>query len=88
MPKKDKAPFRTCKDKAIMLGCWLYRKGIPFRIVACSYKPKDEIHHCILQLQDGEFIDATYPEDDFLSKRPYYNITPLTDWIKEEENED
>ena len=74
---------RTCKDKAIIIGSWLYRKDIPFRFVACSYKPEDEIHHVIVQTQNPKmFIDATYPEEDsFPSKRTYYNILPLTGWI-------
>lgn len=79
----ETADFRDCDDKAIIIGCWLYRQGIPFRIIACSYKAKDEIHHCILQTQNPRmFVDATYPdEDDFPPTKDYYNITPLSGWI-------
>jgi hypothetical protein len=100
-PKKEKVPFnaplkfdpkfeasvsfRTCKDKAIILGCWLYRHDVPFRFIACSSRPTDEVNHCILQLQDGKFIDANYPNTSFPSTLKYYKITPLTDWIAKED---
>ena|GEM_PF-6952854 len=79
----DNPEFRDCDDKAIIIGCWLYRQDIPFRILACSYEPGDEIHHCILQTQKPRmFIDATYPdEDDFPPTKRYYNILPLSGWV-------
>lgn len=87
---------RDCDDKAITMGAWLYRHDVPFRFVACSYKQKDDIHHCVIQLGKcwigkdekhltdgtGVILDATYPnEDEFPPKKKYYNIYPLTEYL-------
>jgi hypothetical protein len=92
----EQAPHRDCDDKACAMGAWLYRHGIPFRFVACSYKQADDIHHCVIQLGSGVLagedessltkannmvVDCTYEHDEFPPKRDYYNILPLTGWI-------
>jgi hypothetical protein len=88
----SKAPFRDCDDKALAMGCWLYRHGIPFRFIACSYEPELEVHHCAVQLGNyvnregmdfkGVVVDATYPhEDEFPPARKYYNIEGISEWV-------
>jgi hypothetical protein len=76
---------RDCDDKAILLACYCYRHGIPFRFVACSYKPENKVEHCILEVMlDGKWqeCDSTYPEDSFPGWRSYWNKINLSEWPK------
>lgn len=70
--------FRDCDDKCIALGACLYRRGIPFQFVAVSEDPREDIHHVVIYADLGEigdhFLDATYPENEFLKHKPFYEI--------------
>jgi transglutaminase-like putative cysteine protease len=53
-----------CDDKAVLIGAFLYRRGIPVRFLAVSNKPSAKIHHACLEGNFGGkwvLIDATYP---------------------------
>lgn len=83
----DSALCRDCDDKAILMACWCFRHGIPFRFVVCSYtdEEKDDVEnwHCILEVQlDGAWheCDSTYSDDAFPSWRKYYNKTTISEW--------
>lgn len=72
----DEAFFRDCDDKCITLGACLYRRGVPFQFVAVSEDPMEEIHHVVIYADLGEmgshFLDATYPENEFLKHNTFY----------------
>lgn len=71
------ARFRDCDDKAIILGCCLYRRDIDFYFVAVSEEPDCDFHHVLIEiarpekdfvngkLQKIKFLDCTYPENEF-----------------------
>lgn len=75
-----KAPDKTiwfggdCDDKAILLGCILERKGIPYRFVVTSSKPDKSLHHIYLEvLVEGQWLpfDATYPKNRIFTEIPF-----------------
>lgn len=78
------AKFRDCDDKAIILGCCLYRRDIPFWFVAVSEDPKEDYHHVLIEIAkpwndflNGEkrkirFLDCTYPENEFGKHNRFY----------------
>lgn len=52
-----------CKKKAILLGAWATRNGIPWELIAMSERPDKEIHHVFPLLGlGGTWVnaDATY----------------------------
>ena len=74
---------RDCDDKAVLCASWWHGHGRPVRFVASSTKPDKKLHHVFLQLDNGVFIDATYPKNaEFLGNYPYFGkitkIVPLT----------
>ena len=80
----DSPACRDCDDKAILMACWCFRHGIPFRFVTCTYTPAKENWHCILEVfLDGKWsdCDSTYPEDSFPSWREYHNRITLSEWL-------
>lgn len=59
-----------CKKKAILLGAYCKRNGIPYRLVASSRRPDKRMHHVfpqgMIQLSGNTSpqwvnLDATYP---------------------------
>ncbi len=79
----DDATFRDCDDKCIALGSCLIRRSIPFKFVAVSEDPKDEIHHVVIKAKLPKeyggwvFLDCTYPENNFLEHNTFYKAQIL-----------
>lgn len=87
-PKASLSPnakFRDCDDKAIILGCCLYRREIPFYFIAVSENKNKDIHHVLIELAKPEkdktlqgfnkkvrFLDATYPENEYGLVKKFY----------------
>ena len=64
---------RDCDDKAVLLAAWLHSHREPVRFVASSTRPDRQLHHTFIQLGNGLFVDATYPENEnFLGNYPYF----------------
>jgi transglutaminase-like putative cysteine protease len=66
-----------CKKKATLVGAWLKRRGIPFRLVSSSRRKDRRITHVFPQAKlRGKWVnlDATYSA--------YYPAQPkkLTNW--------
>jgi len=85
----DNPPCRDCDDKAILMACWCFRHGVPFRFAVCSYEDAKEAEvecwHCILEVLLGgawSECDSTYPEDSFPGWRKYHNKIILSEWAK------
>lgn len=77
---------RDCDDKAVLLACWLYGRGIPCRFVASSTRPSRQLHHVFVQALNGEFLDGTYKKnEDFIGIYPFFSritrIVALTDFF-------
>ena len=70
---------RDCDDKAVLLGAWLHAHGEPIRFVASSTRPDQRLHHTFLQMQNGLFLDGTYPKNaNFVGFYPFFpKITRL-----------
>ena len=54
-----------CKQKAVLIGAWLYANNIEWRLAAVSEQDDKEIHHVLVQANikgSWKNIDATYPE--------------------------
>lgn len=78
------AKFRDCDDKAIALGCCLYRRDIPFYFVAVSEKPDLDFHHVVIELCPSwkenlngkkthvKYLDCTYPKNQFAQHNTFY----------------
>lgn len=59
-------PWRDCDDKAIILGCWCYENGVPFRFRASSKAKDGQLHHVYVMCKfKGKLLplDATYPRN-------------------------
>lgn len=63
MLKNQQVAGIDCKKKAILLGAWATRNGVPWELVAMSERPDKEIHHVFPVFRMGEKwvnMDATY----------------------------
>lgn len=74
---------RDCDDKSVLVAAWMYAHGEPVRFVATSTRPDKMLHHVFCQLQNGLFLDATYPYNSaFLGFYPFFSrityFEPLT----------
>ncbi len=63
-----------CDCKHILAAAIMKRKEIPFRFVITSTKPNKKYHHIYLEINlNDEWIpfDATYPQNEFLTEKPF-----------------
>lgn len=52
-----------CKKKAIIIGAWAKKNGVPYRLIASSRRPDRKYHHVFPQVRIGGAwvnTDATY----------------------------
>jgi hypothetical protein len=73
-----------CDDKAICIGAWLYRKGIPFQFLAVSLRADKKLHHATLRAKiNGEWkiIDATYPKNVLFKTKPITKAVKISQEI-------
>jgi hypothetical protein len=76
-----------CDDKAITMGAWLYRHGIPFQFLAVSNRPDKKLHHATLRAWiNGKecIIDATYPKNELFVTKPITYEEKISSIIKKE----
>lgn len=77
---------RDCDDKAICIASWLYAHNIPFRFMAVSYAPGNDLEHAVVECDPPDsvktIIDATYPKIHWPNEGPYYNHYAISPWIK------
>ncbi len=69
-----------CKKKGIMIGSYLKRRGIPYRLAASSKKINKRIHHVFPQAFLGSEwlnIDATYPHYNIFQPKRVTNFEVL-----------
>jgi len=81
----NKTLFRDCDDKAVLIGCYLYHKNIPFRFIAVSEKPTKELHHTLVEVQTEPkaYIDATYSKNRlFKLNKPFTRKDYISGVIK------
>lgn len=67
---------RDCDDKSVLLGSWWNGHGEKKRFVASSTRPNGQLHHVFLQLDNGIYIDGTYPKNKF-----YFGVYPFFEKI-------
>lgn len=73
MLKNQQVRGVDCKKKAILLGAWATRNGVPWELVAMSERPDKEIHHVFPLLRIGRQwvnADATYARHAFGAAKP------------------
>lgn len=61
-----------CKKKSILLGAYLKKNGLNFRLMTSSNRYDKKIHHVFPQVQlQGKWlnVDATYPEYKLFDKK-------------------
>lgn len=74
---------RDCDDKSVLLASWCHGNGLKKRFVSTSCRPDRRLTHVFLQLENGLFLDSTYPKfKNFCGKYPYFDrvtrFEPLT----------
>lgn len=70
--QKDYRP-RDCDDKSVLIAAWLQGHGIKKRFVSTSCRPDKRLTHVFTQLENGLFVDATYPKyKNLLGNYPYF----------------
>lgn len=67
---------RDCDDKSVLLGAWWQGKGEKKRFVASSTRPTGQLHHVFLQLENGIYIDGTYPKN-----KNFFGVYPFMEKI-------
>lgn len=75
---------RDCDDKSVLLASWCHGNGLKKRFVSTSTRPDKHLGHVFLQLENGLFIDSTYPKfANYIGNYPYFRkvtrLEPLTD---------
>lgn len=64
---------RDCDDKSVLIAAWLQGHGIKKRFVSTSCRPDRRLTHVFTQLENGLFVDATYPKyQRLLGNYPYF----------------
>ena len=74
---------RDCDDKSVLLAAWCQGNNIKKRFVSTSCRPDRRLTHVFLQLENGLFLDSTYPKfRNYCGNYPYFNrvtrFEPLT----------
>lgn len=80
--KHDYRP-RDCDDKSVLIAAWLEGNGIKKRFVSTSCRPDKRLTHVFVQMENGLFLDSTYPKyRNLCGNYPYFTrvtkIEPLT----------
>lgn len=81
----DYAP-RDCDDKAVLIASWCQGNGRKKRFVSTSTRPDRRLCHVFVQLDNGLFLDATYPTfRNYMGNYPYFpkvtNLEGLTEFF-------
>ena len=64
---------RDCDDKSVLIASWCQGNGRKKRFVSTSTRPDKRLCHVFVQLDNGLFIDATYPKfKNYLGNYPYF----------------
>lgn len=64
---------RDCDDKSVLIAAWCHGNGRKKRFVSTSTKPDGRLCHVFVQLDNGLFVDSTYPKfKDYMGQYPYF----------------
>lgn len=74
---------RDCDDKSVLIAAWCHGNGVKKRFVSTSTRPDGHLSHVFVQLENGLFLDSTYPHfKEYIGNYPYFRrvtkFEPLT----------
>lgn len=77
---------RDCDDKSVLIAAWCQGNGRKKRFVSTSTKPDGRLCHVFVQLDNGLFVDSTYPKyKNLMGQYPYFGrvtrLEGLTDFF-------